>query len=61
MALEKDIFPGVETVENASSSEDKGPRPIEWTVEDEERIRWRMDIRIIPIVFVLYLMCFIDR
>jgi MFS transporter, ACS family, DAL5 transporter family protein len=34
---------------------------IEWTAEDERRIRQRMDWRIVPIVLALYLMCFIDR
>ncbi len=33
----------------------------EWTEKDEARIRRRMDLRIIPTVFSLYLMCFIDR
>jgi hypothetical protein len=33
----------------------------EWTLEDEKRIRNRMDWRIVPTVFVLYLLCFIDR
>ena len=32
-----------------------------WTEADEKRIRSRMDWRIVPTVFVLYLMCFIDR
>ena len=34
---------------------------IEWTPEDEKRIRQRMDWRIVPVVLALYLMCFIDR
>jgi len=34
---------------------------IEWTSEDEKRIRQRMDWRIVPTVLALYLMCFIDR
>lgn len=34
---------------------------IEWTAEDERRIRQRIDWRIVPVVLALYLMCFIDR
>ncbi|KAE8451398.1 hypothetical protein EG329_004027 [Mollisiaceae sp. DMI_Dod_QoI] len=33
----------------------------EWTKADEKRIRRKMDIRIVPTVLMLYLMCFIDR
>ncbi len=33
----------------------------EWTEEDEKRIKRRMDWRIVPTVFALYLLCFIDR
>ena len=34
---------------------------MEWDAADEKRIRRRMDVRIVPAVFVLYLLCFIDR
>lgn len=37
-----------------------GPSP-EWSKDDETRIRCRMDFRIMPVVFILYLLCFIDR
>ncbi|CAG8955359.1 hypothetical protein HYFRA_00011343 [Hymenoscyphus fraxineus] len=50
------IAPAIAKVE---SDEDSLSR--EWTDEDERRIRQRMDWRIVPTVFVLYLMCFIDR
>ncbi len=33
----------------------------EWTKADVKRIRRKMDIRIVPTVLMLYLMCFIDR
>lgn len=33
----------------------------EWTEDDEKRIKWKMDLRMIPTVLMLYLMCFIDR
>ncbi|KUJ08741.1 MFS general substrate transporter [Mollisia scopiformis] len=42
-------------------SSDEEIRHGEWTEEDERRIRWRMDVRMIPTVLMLYLMCFIDR
>ena len=32
-----------------------------WTVEEEEKLRNRMDWHILPLVTVLYLMCFLDR
>ena len=58
-------------IEKASSSEsDKaepsiGPSPIEsgseWTVADEKRIVRMMDLRLVPVVWLLYLLCFIDR
>jgi ABC-type nickel/cobalt efflux system permease component RcnA len=53
------------TKDNSSSSDDHHHHhhsgAIEWTAEDERRIRQRMDWRIVPIVLALYLMCFIDR
>jgi hypothetical protein len=49
--------PGV--AEKVSSDDDS--QSMEWNEKDEKRIRRRMDLRIIPTVFALYLMCFIDR
>lgn len=46
-------------IAKVDSDEDSVSR--EWNDEDERRIRQRMDWRIIPTVFILYLMCFIDR
>lgn len=46
-------------VEKVSSSE--GDTSLEWVPEDEKRIRRRMDVRIVPTVFILYLLCFVDR
>lgn len=48
--------PAVAKVDSDGDSESR-----EWNEEDERRIRQRMDWRIIPTVFILYLMCFIDR
>jgi len=46
---------------NGSDDERHQSGTIEWTEEDERRIRSRMDWRIVPCVLLLYLMCFIDR
>jgi hypothetical protein len=56
--LEADV-----AVQKSNSSDDDNHQAgaIEWTPEDEKRIRQRMDWRIVPIVLALYLMCFIDR
>lgn len=32
-----------------------------WTVAEEKSVRRSLDFRIVPIVFVLYLLCFLDR
>ncbi|KAK6366244.1 hypothetical protein LTS17_010750 [Exophiala oligosperma] len=34
---------------------------VDWTEEDETRIRRKIDRRIVPLVTVLYLLCFLDR
>ena len=33
----------------------------DWTKEEETAVRWKLDLRIVPIVSVLYLLCFLDR
>jgi hypothetical protein len=48
-------------VEREYRAEEKERRELEWTEEDEKRIKRRMDLRIVPAVFILYLLCFIDR
>lgn len=45
------------TLVSVQSRKDTG----EWSAADEKRIRRRMDLRIMPPVFVLYLATFIDR
>lgn len=47
--------------ENLSDEDNHRSGTIEWTAEDERRIRQKMDWRIVPVVLALYLMCFIDR
>jgi hypothetical protein len=54
---EKVVLPDI--TEKASSDDDS--QSMEWDKTDEDRIRSRMDWRIVPTVFALYLMCFIDR
>lgn len=36
------------------------PEP-EWTPEEEKAVRRKLDYRIVPVVTLLYLLCFIDR
>ena len=58
-AEEKVVVPELGLDEKTSSDGDS--QVIEWDEKDEARIRRRMDLRIVPTVFALYLMCFIDR
>ena len=32
-----------------------------WTDDEEKRIRRKLDFRIVPLVTLLYLLCFLDR
>ncbi|KAG4424024.1 hypothetical protein IFR04_002866 [Cadophora malorum] len=59
-AIDKEEAPAVKMSEKVSSSEEN-LAGIEWDEADEKRIRQRMDWRIVPTVFCLYLLCFIDR
>ncbi|KAL2068974.1 hypothetical protein VTL71DRAFT_15312 [Oculimacula yallundae] len=59
-AIEKEAAPAVNSSEKVSSSEEDLTSN-EWNDADEKRIRRRMDFRIVPTVFCLYLLCFIDR
>ncbi|KAJ3537695.1 hypothetical protein NM208_g6207 [Fusarium decemcellulare] len=34
---------------------------LEWSLEDEDRLRLKLDFRILPVVFILFMLCFIDR
>lgn len=58
-AVTKESAPEVKLTEKVSSSEENFA--VEWDELDEKRIRRRMDVRIVPTVFCLYLLCFIDR
>ncbi|KAG9237417.1 major facilitator superfamily domain-containing protein [Amylocarpus encephaloides] len=57
--VEKELVVDAGIAEKTSSDEESSSR--EWTDLDEKRIRRKIDWRLIPTVFILYLMCFIDR
>jgi hypothetical protein len=56
---QKELETEVVMAENISASNNSSS--MEWDALDEKRIRQRMDWRIVPTVFALYLLCFIDR
>jgi len=56
---EKELVAEVATTDNKSLENDQ--QSIEWSDADEKRIRNKMDMRIVPTVFILYILCFIDR
>jgi hypothetical protein len=47
------------------SSSDKGGRNeregLTWTDDEERKIRRKLDFRVVPLVTLLYLLCFLDR
>lgn len=43
------------------SSSDSSDTPITWTVEEETKIRRKLDWQLVPMVSILYLLCFLDR
>jgi len=57
---EKELASDAVLAGTSQSSQDD-PSSIEWDAADEKRIRNRMDWRIMPTVFLLYILCFIDR
>ncbi|KPI37938.1 putative transporter [Cyphellophora attinorum] len=50
-----------EVFEKEEVRQDETPNSIEWTEEEERRMRWKLDLRIVPTVFFLFLLCYIDR
>jgi len=56
---EKELVAEIATNDNKSLENDQ--QSIEWSDVDEKRIRNKMDMRIVPTVFILYILCFIDR
>ena len=59
MAMEKTSFED-EKLDLASTSP-VDTTVLSWTVEEETRIRRKLDRNIVPLVTLLYLLCFIDR
>lgn len=57
--LERNEFKEGHDAAVSSSSEDLSV--LDWTEEEETNIRRKIDIRVVPLVTVLYLLCFLDR
>lgn len=69
-ALKKNDFsdPTQHEIDSASpSTSDKqeldggGNAELTWTDDEETKIRRKLDFRLVPIVTLLYLLCFLDR
>lgn len=60
-ASSSEMEKGIPGPESGSPAESIGGIHEEWTVEDEKRLRNKMDWNIIPMVTLLYLLCFLDR
>lgn len=43
-----------------SSSDDDRSR-LTWTEDEERKIRRKLDFHVVPLVTILYLLCFLDR
>lgn len=43
-----------EVLEKEEVRLDETPNSIEWTEEEERRMRWKLDLRIVPTVFFLF-------
>jgi hypothetical protein len=56
--LEASAFDHMELDPNKS---DSSGDIVDWTEEEETAIRRKIDRRIVPLVTVLYLFCFLDR
>jgi hypothetical protein len=66
--MEKKDFsdPNQREIHSASpSSSDKEERSeregLTWTDDEERKIRRKLDFRVVPLVTLLYLLCFLDR
>lgn len=60
IALEKHTA-NLKTASETGSSHDSDILNGEWTAEEERRIVRQLDLKLVPVVTVLYLLCFIDR
>jgi hypothetical protein len=45
----------------SDKQEQDGNADLTWTDDEEKKIRRKLDFRLVPIVTVLYLLCFLDR
>lgn len=61
MTDEKAPSNSVSVVDVAEAKNDVGAGEATWTEEEETRVRHKLDWQIVPVVTVLYLMCFLDR
>jgi len=61
--FEKPDIHQIEAASNSSSEkvELSEAESLTWDVEEETRIRRKLDWNIVPLVTLLYLLCFIDR
>lgn len=61
MSLEKSDFSEAENaIQSDRSSSGDAPESA-WTEEEERAVRRKMDWNLVPLVTLLYLLCFLDR
>lgn len=65
-ALEKNDFPElnqreVDSASPSTSDNDSDRSRLTWTDDEERKIRRKLDFRVVPLVTLLYLLCFLDR
>jgi hypothetical protein len=60
MEMDKSDIEGRVSISEAKQPEN-GPSELEWTEDEERAIRRKLDCRLIPVAFVLFLLCYIDR
>jgi hypothetical protein len=58
MAAEKQMDGRVQDLDQGDPYSDSH---ITWTEEEETRVRRKLDLQIVPMVTLLYLLCFLDR
>lgn len=51
----------VDSVQVAGSDSDSEVGELKWTLEEEKAVRRKLDYHIVPLMAVLYMLCFIDR
>ena len=48
-------------ISEKEQARDHDSQGFEWTEEEERRMRLKLDIRVLPVTFCLFLLCYIDR